>query len=124
MTTGRYLGRTSLKATGLGAVSALVLAGGLAASPGGDEPGSVEEAYQRVVQRAATDHRCAEAAHRDAQAGWALVRTPDGSVRAVSFERGWDVYNGRRPGRLVAVCLDDRQASTPRMLRVEQRLTG
>jgi hypothetical protein len=36
----------------------------------------------------------------------ALVRGPAGAVRAVSFEHGWRVYQGRRPGTLVAVCRD------------------
>ncbi|MBZ5735801.1 hypothetical protein K8Z61_15005 [Nocardioides sp. TRM66260-LWL] len=35
----------------------------------------------------------------------ALLRTGDGVVRVVSFDRGWAAYEGRAPGTLVAVCL-------------------
>ena len=37
-----------------------------------------------------------------------LIRTEQGDLRRVSFEVGWDVYTGRRPGTLVAACLDRR----------------
>jgi hypothetical protein len=36
----------------------------------------------------------------------ALIRTERGRVREVPFAVGWDVYNGRRPGSLLAVCSD------------------
>jgi hypothetical protein len=36
----------------------------------------------------------------------ALIRTQHGQVREVPFSVGWDVYNGRRPGTLLAVCSD------------------
>jgi hypothetical protein len=36
----------------------------------------------------------------------ALIRTADGAVRRVRFAVGWDVYTGRRPGTLIAACLD------------------
>jgi hypothetical protein len=36
----------------------------------------------------------------------ALIRTADGAVRRVTFRVGWDVYTGRRPGTLIAACLD------------------
>jgi hypothetical protein len=35
----------------------------------------------------------------------AVVRRPDGSTDLVSFDQGWKVFNGERPGELVAVCL-------------------
>jgi len=108
--TGTHLALGLLKRIGLSTLLALVLVGGLGtASPGGeDTPG--DDAYQRVVQRAAADHRCSFSGLRtDARAASALIRAPDGTVRVVSFERGWEVYNGRRPGRLLAVCLDGRR---------------
>ena len=40
----------------------------------------------------------------------ALIRTDAGEVRQVSFEVGWDVYNGRRAGTLIAVCRDESDA--------------
>lgn len=39
-------------------------------------------------------------------AGSALIRTHQGRVRQVSFDVAWDVYEGRRPGTVVAVCVD------------------
>jgi hypothetical protein len=36
---------------------------------------------------------------------------PAGDLRQVSFQVGWDVYNGKRPGTLIAVCLDDNSSS-------------
>ncbi|HWJ81700.1 MAG TPA: hypothetical protein VNS55_05640 [Nocardioides sp.] len=35
----------------------------------------------------------------------AVVTQPDGSTDLVSFDYGWQVFNGDKPGRLVAVCL-------------------
>ena len=50
------------------------------------------------VEGAFLDTRCADAA------GKTIVRTPRGETKAVSFERGWQVYRGQRPGTLVVVC--------------------
>ena len=108
---------TAVKGAALGALLSLSLVGGLqaASSTDGTATESVDDAYQRVVERAVSDHRCSfEGFGGHALAGSALIRTSGGNLRVVSFERGWDVYNGKRPGRLVAVCLDDR----------EQRLTS
>ncbi|TWH00840.1 hypothetical protein L615_000200000500 [Nocardioides sp. J9] len=35
----------------------------------------------------------------------AIVRTPEGDTKLVSFDHGWDVFSGRVAGTLVAVCL-------------------
>jgi hypothetical protein len=35
----------------------------------------------------------------------AIIRRPDGHVRAVSFDRGWQVFQDHGPTSLVAVCL-------------------
>jgi hypothetical protein len=45
-----------------------------------------------------SDARCVDAA------GKTIVRTRDGETKAVSFERGWRVYRGERPGTLLVVC--------------------
>jgi hypothetical protein len=37
--------------------------------------------------------------------GRALIRTDQGRIRQVSFHVAWDVYNGRRPGTVLAVCV-------------------
>jgi hypothetical protein len=34
----------------------------------------------------------------------AIIRSEDGDLRVVSFDRGWQVYTGARPHALVAVC--------------------
>jgi hypothetical protein len=104
------LALTVVKAGGLGALVALSTLGGLpgvSSTAGSGGPGSVDEAYQRVVERAASDQRCApQALGPQTHAVSALIRTSGGNVRVVSFEKGWDVYNGKRPGSLIAVCLE------------------
>lgn len=35
----------------------------------------------------------------------AIVRDTAGHTRLVTFQRGWDVFTGKRKGQLVAVCL-------------------
>lgn len=42
---------------------------------------------------------------RRAADGSALIRTVGGELRQVPFRVGWDIYTGRRPGTLVAVCV-------------------
>jgi hypothetical protein len=101
---------TVVKSAGLGALLSLSVVGGLEAGSPTDGPtsGSVDDAYQRVVERAVADHRCSfQGFGAQVQAASALIRTSGGNLRVVSFEKGWDVYNGKRPGSLVAVCLDD-----------------
>jgi hypothetical protein len=104
---------TVVKVIGLGSLLAMVLVGGLqTASSGGDGTTAVDDAYDRVVERAVTDHRCSFGRlDRGAQATSALIRTVRGDVRVVSFEKGWDVYNGKRPGDLIAVCLEDAETA-------------
>jgi len=124
---GLRLGLTLIKAAVLGALlTVLAVAGGLpTASPDETGTASVDDAYQRVVERAVTDQRCSSrepnSAARDAAA---LIRTARGDVRVVSFEKAWDVYNGKRPGDLIAVCVDDRETATHRPPRARNDVTG
>jgi hypothetical protein len=65
-----------------------------------------------VVQSAtpgtgSSDTGCAKRALDQDRPARALIRTEQGRVRQVSFDVAWDVYNGRRPGTVLAVCLDD-----------------
>ena len=104
------LGLTAVKGTGLGVLLSLVVIGGLQATSSTGRAGaeSGDDAYQRVVQRAATNHRCSfQGFDRKTPVASALIRTSGGNVRVVSFEKGWDIYNGRRPGSLIAVCLEE-----------------
>ena len=105
----------------LGGLLLMLLVGtmrGATASAGSsDQPiASRDDAYQRVVARTMADLRCTTGRAPDPGPSSALVRTAAGNVRVVSFEHGWDVYNGRRPGTLVAVCLD---AAEPELLSVQ-----
>jgi hypothetical protein len=76
----------------------------------GDADGAASStAYQRVLDRAVADHECSYSGYGEGGTvpASALITTPRGVLRKVSFEVGWDVYNGHRPGTLIAVCLDD-----------------
>jgi hypothetical protein len=83
---------TSVKTLALGALlGALVATGTPASAPD-------RSAAAPGVPRAAERPACSAS----------LIRTERGDLRRVSFEVGWDVYTGRRPGTLVAACLDRR----------------
>jgi hypothetical protein len=104
----------TFKGAALGGLLTLVVVGGLSAAAPSTQHGAPEETtgYERVVQRAVADHHCSYAGFGNkAIPASALIRTTDGEVRQVSFEIGWDVYNGKRPGTLIAVCLDDTDQS-------------
>lgn len=66
----------------------------------GSLPGSAPSA-----PRAVTAPRCGAPGSPEPVAS-AVIRTERGHVRQVSFERGWDVYSGREPGTLLAVCTE------------------
>ena len=100
----------TFKGAALGGLLTLVVVGGLRAATPSDQPGvtTADDAYQRVLERAVSDHQCSYAGFGSAKIPVsALIRNARGEVRQVSFEAGWDVYNGKRPGTLIAVCLDD-----------------
>ena len=104
----------TFKGAALGGLLTLVVVGGLHATAPSARPGNAPEtnAYQGVVQRAVVDHHCSYAGFgKKAIPGSALIRTARGDVRLVSFEVGWDVYNGKRPGTLLAVCLEETDGS-------------
>ena len=83
-------------ATGAVAGAAIVLTlAGATATPA-DAPAS--DVTAAPIETATLDARCADAA------GKTLVRTPRGETVAVSFEHGWSVYRGERPGTLLVVC--------------------
>jgi hypothetical protein len=41
----------------------------------------------------------------------AIVTSPGGVTELVSFDHGWKVFEGRKPGELVAVCLGRKPSS-------------
>jgi hypothetical protein len=100
----------TFKGAALGCLLTLVVVGGLRADAPSAHPGFTAEAdaYQRVVQRAVADHHCSYAGFADQSVpASALIRNARGELWQVSFEVGWDVYNNKLPGTLIAVCLDD-----------------
>ena len=112
----RLTGRAALgalKLVALGGLLSLVVVGGVStgASEDDDSAQSRSALNDRVVERAMAAHDCTDTSLvGDSLPESALIRTAAGRVRQVSFEFGWDVYNGRRPGTLIAVCLDDTEA--------------
>ncbi len=101
----------AVKAAVLGAVLALtvttgVTASGTTAAPDARPPVFTMDASAQVVQRVMSEHNCSSTGFAPGtQPDSALVRTTRGELRVVSFDRGWDVFTGRSPGLLVAVCL-------------------
>lgn len=99
----------SLKAAVLGGLLALLVVAGLHGADESSEPRKVADAYSRVTARAMSDQRCSTSGFEAVRVPRsALVRTAQGKLKVVSFAQGWKVYNGKAPGRLVAVCLDGR----------------
>jgi hypothetical protein len=101
---------TAFRGAAVSALLVLVVVGGLhptgTSASGGSATGT--DAYQRVVERAASEHRCSgDSIGSGGTTASALIRNARGRLRQVPFETGWDVYNGKRPGTLVAVCFDD-----------------
>jgi hypothetical protein len=100
----------TVKGAALGGLLTLVVVGGLhAATPSAHQDDRTEnDAYHRVIERAVSDHRCSYSGFDSGNVPTsALIQNARGEVRQVTFEVGWDVYNGKRPGKLIAVCLDD-----------------
>ena len=81
-----------------GTAVVITLSGALASSPA-EAPASVERSA-RLAEHTDLDSRCVGAS------GEAIIRTVSGRTRTVSFERGWQIYRGERPGTLLAVCPD------------------
>ncbi|MBC9734266.1 hypothetical protein [Nocardioides marmotae] len=102
----------AFKAAVLAAVLALTVttglaaSGGAAAAPDARPPTMAMDHASQAVHRAMSEHNCSSTGFDPGtQPDSALVRTTRGELRIVSFDRGWDVFTGRRPGLLVAVCL-------------------
>ena len=101
---------TAFKGAALGGLLTLVVVGGLHATAPSANPGITAEAdaYQVVVQQAVADHHCSYSGFGSGTIpSSALIRNARGELRVVTFDVGWDVYNKKLPGTLIAVCLDD-----------------
>lgn len=73
-----------------------------AGSPPVERPAT---SYVDPVVALMAEKRCSATGFRDdTLPASALVRTPAGDVRQVSFDHGWAVHQGHLPGILVAVC--------------------
>lgn len=99
-----------LKGATLGGLLTLVVLGGMRAAypqAGPSDTADIDPAQQLIAQ-AVTDHQCSYSGFGNDQIpASALIRNAQGEVRQVSFDVGWAVYNGKRPGTLIAVCLDE-----------------
>lgn len=85
----------------LGALNVLTMP-----QPPAEELGLSATPMDRLLER----HRCSVTGFAaDVVPGSAVIVDAVGETRLVSFDHGWAVFNGDRPGRLVAVCLDRHQ---------------
>jgi hypothetical protein len=91
---GRLALRAVLTAVKVGVLGALLI---------GPTAGVVHSATPGQGSSAAG---CAPGALDADRPGQALIRTDHGRIRQVSFDVAWDVYSGRRPGTVLAVCVD------------------
>ena len=97
----------TLKGTALCALLSLVVAQGSAGAPGTEDADPAPPAASecsRVWQPTPSTRTSSAAPDSTSTPRSAVIRTDGGQLRQVSFEVGWAVYTGRRPGTLVAVC--------------------
>ncbi|KQW50679.1 hypothetical protein ASC77_25470 [Nocardioides sp. Root1257] len=85
----------------------LVLLAGLWAGPydEGGGPLAVTADPPGTVQRVLDRHDCSTTGFADDEPASVLVRTPDGHLRLIAYDRG--VFALARAGSVVAVCLDE-----------------
>lgn len=105
------IGLAMVKAMVLGSLLAMTV--GFAVDAAADQqvgPRTVtNDSYTQVVQRVMTKHRCSTSGFAtETEPSSALITNSQGKLRMVSFEKGWDVFTGHRPGTLVAVCLAEK----------------
>ncbi len=109
---------TSLRtATTVGALTTLVGFGAVsmmtppqAPAGGADKVGLSSTPLDAMMER----HRCSFTGFdREAVPSKAIVRTPEGETRLVSFDHGWAVFSGEAAGELVALCLGPKDRAIP-----------
>jgi hypothetical protein len=84
---------------GLGAMTVL---GAPQATPPTEHLGLSSHGLDRMLER---QHCSTTGFGSDVVPAKAVVRHPGGDTELVSFDEGWQVFNGEKPGELVAVCL-------------------
>lgn len=84
---------------GLGAMSVL---GQPQEAPPTEHLGLSSHGLDRMLER---QHCSTTGFGSDVVPSKAVVRHPSGATELVSFDDGWQVFNGEKPGELVAVCL-------------------
>lgn len=84
---------------GLGAMSVL---GQPEPTPPADQLGLSSRGLDKMLER---QHCSTTGFDSDVVPAKAVVTRPNGATDVVSFDYGWQVFNGEKPGRLVAVCL-------------------
>lgn len=94
---------TAVKAGAVASVLLLAVLGGLRPSAVVHDD-SAPAASDDVLVQAMAQHGCSVTGLHGEIPGSTLIRTADGEVRQVSFDRGWAVWTHHRPGTLLAVC--------------------
>lgn len=70
-----------------------------------EEPVERPDTIERVkLDRLMSEYECSHAGLDGEIPARAIIRRLDGYVALVSFDHGWAVHEGKRPGRLLAVC--------------------
>lgn len=106
---------STLRATALGALLSISIGFGFDTELSGDHPSDERvrvDSFSRRMHDVMEQHHCSTTGFDpSSQPSTALIRTELGRLRVVTFEAGWDVFTGKRPGTLVAVCLDRTKVS-------------
>ncbi|MDF1605267.1 hypothetical protein [Nocardioides sp. YIM 152315] len=102
--------RLTLVAVRAGTLSVAALVGLSALTGAGLDPGggSTSSFGHRpaAVQEMIEQHRCSTTGFERDEPTSAIVRSLDGRLRLVAFERAWQLFTSHGAASLVAVCLD------------------
>ncbi len=103
------------------AVVAISTFGRAPAAPGVDRPGAAGAAgvagaagtagaavgASPVVRQAMARHECTETGFGSAATPRSALIVRSGMLQHVTFDQGWSVFIGERPGQLLGVCLSE-----------------
>ena len=79
----------------------------LAPRPGSGAGAGAAAPASQPVQRAMVQHECSETGFGSTATPRSALIVRSGALRHVSFDQGWSVFVGERPGELLAVCLSE-----------------